>query len=251
MRGLRRIFRFGERSCCFTITLVHSHLNNLRQVQRAALCRLGNLLLTTETICNNQCITCSATHGGQQNSFAAFDRYIVMFFLETESACHTATTRIQYLEIQAKLFEDLLIGLHTHDSLLVTVSVHQRLAMQFGRVEIRYFRCKKFTQQEGLLAEPPGVFIVGKEIEQFIAEDRYTAWLQANNGNTFCDLWSQRLKNLAQQPFGGSEHAKVIEWSPAAQGLLRDFDLVPGSFKYLYCSLSRIRVKIVVKGIGP
>ncbi len=60
---------------------------------------------------------------------------------------------------------------------MVAVTLHQRLTLELGRLVVRDLLRKKFAQQEGLLAEAPGVLVVGKKIEQFIAKDCDTTGL--------------------------------------------------------------------------
>ena len=50
--------------------------------------------------------------------------------------------------------------------------------------------CKKFAEKKRLLAESLRIFIVGEEIEQFIAEDCDATWFQAHHRHTLLDLRS-------------------------------------------------------------
>ena len=95
--------------------------------------------------------------------------------------------------------------------------MHHRFALQFGGLVVRYVHFEKLTQQKSLLAEALGIFIVGEKIDQFIAEDCDTTWLQANDGNACANLRLQGLEDLTQQPLSSIEHALVIERTPAAQ----------------------------------
>src|ERR1700680_243007 len=180
------------------------------------------------------------THGGQQDPLTTLDRHVVVGFLKAEDTGHATTTRVKHLEIQAQLFEHRFLSTHAHDSLVVAVPLHQGFTAQLWKLVVLYLPFEKFTQQESLLAEPPGIFIVGEKIEHLIAEDRHTAWLQSYDRHTCGNLWLQGVKNLTQQPLSGSKHTLVIERTSATQGLLWDFDLVPHRLQDLHRRLRRL-----------
>ena len=45
-----------------------------------------------------------------------------------------------------------------------------------------------FTEQDGLLAQPDRALIVGKKVDQLVAEDGGAAWLEHDDGNAGVDL---------------------------------------------------------------
>src|SRR5947209_3191595 len=110
-----------------------------------AVCRLGDLLLATESVSNNQRILGGLAHGREQDAFAALYRHVVVIFLEAEGPGHATTARVEDRKIQAELFEQRLLGLHAHNRLVVTMSMHHRFAMQLWRLIVRHLLFEKLT----------------------------------------------------------------------------------------------------------
>src|SRR5215207_1223854 len=80
---------------------------------------------------------------------------------------------------------------------------------------------EELAQGEGIPAQPPCVFVVGKHAGKLIPEGRHTARLEPNNGNTFPDVGTQVLHKPLEEDLRGVEHAVVEERTPAAEWLLR------------------------------
>ena len=139
--------------------------------------------------------------------------------LEAEGAGHAAAAGFGLVEVGSELFEDFLLGFHAHDGFVVAVAVDEGVAVHHGRLEVGGVLGEEFAQQEGLAAKPLGVFVVGKQVGQLVAEDGGTAGLEARP-------WGRRPEwrragcpeMLVQPAFGGVEQAVVIERAAAAQG---------------------------------
>src|SRR5260370_11475589 len=85
--------------------LVQSELDDLGKVQGAAVGGLGNLLTTTEAVCDNHRALVCLAHGGQQDAFATGDGDLVVVLLEAEWAGHATAPGVEYLVVEAELLE--------------------------------------------------------------------------------------------------------------------------------------------------
>jgi hypothetical protein len=74
-------------------TFAQRELNYLSQMQGVTVGALGNLLLATEAVGNNQLIVCRVPHFRQEHAFATFNRHILVIArFKPKSAGHSATT---------------------------------------------------------------------------------------------------------------------------------------------------------------
>jgi hypothetical protein len=74
-------------------------------------------------------------------------------------------------------------------------------------------------EQEGPARQAPGVFVVGQQIGELVAEDRGAARLQDHHRRAGPDVGTEAPQDPPQPPFGGGEKAVVVE-RPAAPDYL-------------------------------
>src|SRR5581483_7457965 len=110
-------------------TAMNRHSQDFRRVPRLLPRELRNLLAATEPVSNNKCVLIGFADLGNQHSLAARDGYRVMLLLKAEATGHPAAAGIEYAEIEAQRFKNPLLGLHRHDGLVVTVAMHNRVAL--------------------------------------------------------------------------------------------------------------------------
>ncbi len=110
---------------------------------------------------------------------------------------------------------------------------------------------EEFAEQERLLAQGLGALVVGKEVEEFVAEDGDAAGFEADDGDSGFDLGREFVEDIEQQGFGAVEHAEVVERASAAEVGLREEDVVSGGFEDFDGGAGGCRVEIVVEGVGP
>ena len=65
----------------------------------------------------------------------------------------------------------------------MAMAVQNGLPYELRRLEIRRPLGQELSEHKGLVLQTLGVFIVGEEVTQFIAEDGHTTWLEANHGD--------------------------------------------------------------------
>ena len=90
---------------------------------------------------------------------------------------------------------------------------------------------EKFAEQESLFAQGQGALVVGKEIDEFVAEDGDAAGFESDDGDSGFDLGLELVEDFEQQRFGAVEHAEVVERASAAEVGARDEDAESGGFE--------------------
>src|ERR1051326_7711384 len=144
-----------------------------------------------------------------------------------------------------------MLGVKPEHRLVMTVPLDQRFVLELRKVVIARFLLQRFSQQHGLLFELLRKRVVGKKIGQLVAKDGGAAWLQHDNRNFGKQLWPKRLHHAPQINLSQVEHAVVVERTPAAEMLLRDFHGESGLLKDFSCGLRRLGKEIVVKSVWP
>jgi hypothetical protein len=104
----------------------------------------------------------------------------------------------------------------------MAMAVEKGLALESRGFEFSRLLLKKLGEAECLLREALSTFVVREEVDEFIAEDGDTTWLQSDDWNTGFDFESQGIENLEEQVFGAVEHAEVIERTAATEILFGD-----------------------------
>ena len=106
-------------------------------------------------------------------------------------------------------------------------------------------------KQPDLLAQALGSRIVGKEFEQLVLEDAGAAWLKKDERQPGIDLRSHAVENTREIGAGSGEKAEVVEWTAAADVAAWDFDLKSGLAEDSLGGGERLRMVVVVPGVGP
>src|ERR1700716_521509 len=76
---------------------------------------------------------------------------------------------------------------------------------------------KELAEQEGLVAELGGAWVVGQEVSELVAKDAGAAWFEDDDGGAVVELRGEGIEDLAEVVFGGVEHAEVVEGAAAAE----------------------------------
>jgi hypothetical protein len=123
----------------------------------------------------------------------------VLTGLEAERAGHAAAAGVGVLDLQAELLQHLLHAIPWDERLLVAVPVEKSLPTQRRQAVEGAVAHQQLAQQEDLLGEAPGVFVVGEEVDQLVAEDRRAARLQAHHRRAGPDLVPQLVEDLPER----------------------------------------------------
>src|SRR5439155_17937448 len=113
------------------------------------------------------------------------------------------------------------------------------------------FASNEFAEGHGSAAQPACGFVRGKKIVQLVAKDRNAARLETDDGQTLVQRRLEFLHRAAQKRLCRPEKAPVIEWPSAAERLSRNGDLIAGGLEHVHRSHRRLRMKVVVEGVGP
>ena len=96
-----------------------------------------------------------------------------------------------------------------------------------------------------------GAFVVGKQIEEFIAKDGDAAGFEADDGNTGFNFRREFVEDLEQKRLGAVEHAVIVERASAAEVGTRDDDSEACGFEDFDGGFGRVGMEIIVEGVGP
>ncbi len=92
------------------------------------------------------------------------------------------------MEVDAQTAQDGLFGSHFHQGFLVTVAVENRFAIEPGERKTLCAGFEEFAEQESLPRQGLRAFVVGEEVEEFVAEDGDATGFEADDGNAGCDF---------------------------------------------------------------
>jgi hypothetical protein len=92
---------------------------------------------------------------------------------------------------------------------------------------------------------------VGKEVDEFVAENGNATRFEADDGDASFDFGGKFVEDLKQERLGAVEHAEVVERAAAAEVGSRDDDAEAGRFEDFDGGLGGLRLEIVVEGVGP
>src|SRR5262249_39051388 len=142
------------------------------------------------------------------------------------------------------------LGLHAHDRRVVAVRLDDRPTLQARRLPPGGAD-EELGEVERLLSEPARVVVVGEEAPELVAERRYAARLEADDGRAGADVVAERVEDLPQVALREAEHAVVVERPPAAEKLLRHRDRVARGLERLDRGARDLGVELVVERVGP
>lgn len=95
------------------------------------------------------------------------------------------------------------------------------------------------------------MFVAGEKVEEFVTEDGYAAWLEADDRYSCFDFGREFVKNTEQQRFRAAQHSVVVEWTSAAKERFGNGNSEAERFQDFNGSFGGIRVEIIVEGVGP
>jgi hypothetical protein len=96
-----------------------------------------------------------------------------------------------------------------------------------------------------------GAFVVGKQIEEFIAKDGDAAGFEADDGNTGFNFRREFVEDLKQKRLGAVEHAVIVERASAAEVGTRDDDSEACGFEDFDGGFGGAGQEMVIEGVRP
>ena len=92
---------------------------------------------------------------------------------------------------------------------------------------------------------------MGKEVEEFVAKNGYTTWLEADDGDSGFDFGGEFVEDLKQERLGAVEHAMVVERAAAAEVGSWDDHSEACGFEDFDGGFGGAGMEIVVESVGP
>src|SRR3954454_25111286 len=105
---------------------------------------LRNLLFTTEAIGDHDSCKPGLAHLGEQHTLTARNGYVIFVGFVAERAGHAAATGLQDLIFDRRPVHQRSFFLEPHYSLVMTMSLYDRLPLNLGRFVAIHFAFKKF-----------------------------------------------------------------------------------------------------------
>ena len=113
------------------------------------------------------------------------------------------------MEVDAEAAQDGLFGGHLHEGFVVAMAVEYGFAIEPRDREILGTGFEEFTEQEGLARKGLCAFVVGKEVDEFVAENGDATGFEADEGNAGFDGGPEFVEDPEQERLGAVEHAAV------------------------------------------
>ena len=84
---------------------------------------------------------------GQKNALADSRRHLVVLRLEAERARHSAASGVGMRELEAQLTQQRLLGIESHDRLVMTVRLNDGFPLETRKRERRAFRHDELAER--------------------------------------------------------------------------------------------------------
>ena len=230
---------------------------NFSEVEGPDVGELIDLLAATEAIGDDDGGWGGGLESGKQAIVRDGLRDLEFIGFEAEGAGHAAASGLDGLDRCAGLAEERdFAGRAAEDGFVMAVAVQQNVRAleaprdEIGR-EIRRLGGEEIGEKPDLPAQALRAGVVGKEFQQFVFEDAGAAWLEEDERQASLDLRSHAAENFGEIGAGGREKAEVVERAAAADVALRGFNLKAGLGEDGFCRGERLRVVVVVPGVGP
>ena len=134
----------------------------------------------------------------------------------------------------------------------MAVSVEQGVARELRKLGVgNEILLQELAEQERLLAQGLCAFIVGEEVDQFVAEYGNTTGLKAHYGDSSRDLGLELVEDFEKKTFGAVEHAEIVERASAAEIGTGDSNAKTRCFEDFNSGFGGGGKEIVVEGVGP
>ena len=212
---------------------------------------MSDLLAATEAVGEDQPVWWGSADGGEELKLSNGDGHVVLVMFEAKRTGHAAAAGRGSLEVDADAAQDSLFGGHFHEGFVVTVAVKDGFAIKPRQWNMLGAGFEKFAEQEGLARQGLGEFVVGKEIDEFVAEDGDAAGFEADDGYSGFDFRREFVEDLEQERLGAVEHAEVVERAAAAEIDTRDDHSEASGFEDVDGGLGSGWVEVVIECIGP
>ena len=165
-------------------------------MERDAISRLPDLLAATETVRNQKRVFGRLARRRKQHQLAHLHRGVVMIALKPERARHSATARIQHVDVDLHLLQQLFFRGHFDERFLVAMTMPERFSLQLRNLEMRRVFVQEFRQNKSLFLQPFRVLVIRQKIDQLVFKNSVAARLQHDHGRAGGDVRLQSREHL-------------------------------------------------------
>jgi len=141
--------------------------------------------------------------------------------------------------------------LHAHGGAVMAVAVDDYFVVNLWGFVVWGVFDEELAEEEGLVAELGGAWVVGEEVGEFVAEDGGAGGFEDDDGGASLELCGEGAESFEEVVFGGVEHAEVVEGSAAAEMLRGEGDAEACGGEDLMGGAHGGGVEVVVEGVGP
>jgi len=212
---------------------------------------LFDLFAATEPVSDDQRVVGGFSHRRQQHELSHLHRDIVVIVFEPEASGHSATSRIDDVQVVGHIPHERFFIVDRGNRLVMTMAMQHHRLREPRRLVPGHELSEEVRQEIRLTGQSLCVWIVRKQIHELVAKDGKAAWLQHHNRSACAELVTQRLENFQQQAPGLREKSVVVERSPTTERTIRDRDVAAGRFEDFGRGDRRARTEKVIERIGP
>jgi len=135
----------------------------------------------------------------------------------------------------------------------MAMPVDERFAREFGKGKgvIVCALLEKLAEQEDLLRQGLGAFVLREKVRQFVSEDGSATGFEDDDGRGGFDFGEKLVHDPEQQALGAIKHANVVKRAAAAEVGTRDADVETRGFEDFNGGFGGRGEEIVVERVGP
>ncbi len=172
---------------------------------------------------------------------------------KAERTGHSAAAGLDEFDIGSGLTKQRdFAGRAAEDGFVMAVAVNENLSARetaggkFGRMI-----GEPVGEEKDLLAKTLGTRIVGEQFRQLIFKDAGATRFKKDERSTRLNLQRHAIENAREIGPSGVEKTEVVEWAAAADVSARNLDLKSCLTQYCLGGRERLRMVVVVPGVGP
>lgn len=190
---------------------------HLSQMKCPAGAVLNDLLAATEAIGDKDGLRSGLADGGQENAFGESLRNLEFFALEAKGASHAAAAGVEKSDVGSRAAQEIELGIHLHERLVVAVAVEQdTLPAKHRRLIAGRILREEIAEEKALIAKCSRPGMVREEIPQLVAKNAGAGRLKKNDGKSCINFGSKNFEDALKIAARSSQKTEIIERTPAA-----------------------------------
>lgn len=193
-----------------------------------------------------------AADSRQEDPFCEGLGDLKLLALEAERPSHAAAAGVEQGNPGSGAAEEVELGAHLHDGFVVAMAVEDdALPGEVRGSIIGRVPGEEIAQEIALAAEPGSSRVLREEVTEFVAKNAGARGFEEDDGEAGVDFGSQSFKNALEVAACSGQEAEVIKRAAAAEMSGRELDAESGGLQHGLSCGQRLRVVVVVPGVGP